>query len=92
MIERGTGPKSLMEGLKGGQEVRNNLTVCICVSYCSVSRVRPSDGGSASPFIEEGGGFYKGKGLGCIFYLVLWLTSTQSSSFILVSAKEDRRL
>ena len=55
-----------MEGLKGGQEVRSHLTVCICVSYSSVSRVRPPDGGSASPFIEEGGGFYKGEGLGCI--------------------------
>ena len=57
MIERGTGPKSLMEGLKGGQEVQSNLTVCICVSYCSVLRVRPSDGGSTSPFIDEGAGF-----------------------------------
>ena len=63
MIERGTSPKSLMEGLKGGQEVRSDLTVGICVSYCLVFRVRPSDGGSASPFIEEGGGFYKGEGL-----------------------------
>ena len=50
-----------MEGLKGCQEVRNNLTVCICVLYCLVSRVRPPDGGSASPFIEEGGGLYKGE-------------------------------
>ena len=81
-----------MDGLKGGQELRGHLTVCMSASYCSVLRVHPSDGGSASPFIEEGGGFYKGEGLGCIFYLVLWLTSTQSSSFILVSAKEDRRL
>ena len=31
MIERGTGPKSLMEGLKGGQELGNRLTVCVCL-------------------------------------------------------------
>ena len=31
MIERGTGPKSLMEGLKGGQELGSSLTVCVCL-------------------------------------------------------------
>ena len=49
-----------------------------CVYVCLLVRfkVHPFDGGSASPFIEEGVGFYKGEGLGCILYLVLWLTST----------------
>ena len=36
MIERGTGPKSLMEGLKGGQELRSRLTVCMSALSCSV--------------------------------------------------------
>ena len=54
MIERGTGPKSLMEGLKGGQELDSSLTVCVvCYAVKSWSHV----GGSASPFIDEGDGF-----------------------------------
>ena len=48
MIEKGTGPKSLMEGSKGGQELGNSLTVCVS---------SPFVGGSASPFIDEGDGF-----------------------------------
>ena len=40
MIERGTGPKSLMEGSKGGQELGSSLTV-------SVTRVL------RSPYLEE---------------------------------------
>ena len=28
MVERGTGPKSLMEGSKGCQELGSSLTVC----------------------------------------------------------------
>jgi len=50
-----------------------------CVYLCVVLfglQSPPSDGGSASPFIEEGGRFYKGEFLGCICYLALWLTST----------------
>ena len=39
MIERGTGPKSLMEGLKGGQELGSRLTVCVCVSSAIQSEV-----------------------------------------------------
>ena len=31
MIERGTGPKSLMEGSKGGQELGSSLTMCVCL-------------------------------------------------------------
>ena len=31
MVERGTSPKSLMEGLKGGQELGSRLTVCVCL-------------------------------------------------------------
>ena len=54
-IERGIGPKSLMEGSKGGQELGSSLTVCVCV--CLVSFGLSSIGGSASPFIDEGDGF-----------------------------------
>ena len=37
----------------------------------------PLDGGSASPFIDEGAGFTRVRALGRVLYLVLWLTSTQ---------------
>ena len=49
MIERGTGPKSLMEGSKGCQEPSSSLTVC---DVCS-SKVRPLVGGSTSSFIDK---------------------------------------
>ena len=52
MIERGIGPKSLMEGSKGGQELGSSLTVYVCRVVRS-----PFVGGSASPFIDEGDGF-----------------------------------
>ena len=55
MIERETSPKSLMEGLKGGQELDRSLTVWVlCVMPIKVG---PLVGGSASPFIDEGDGF-----------------------------------
>ena len=54
MVKRGTGPKSLMEGSKGCQELGSSLTVC---DVCCLSRVGPFVGGSASPFIDEGDGF-----------------------------------
>ena len=54
MVERGTGPKSLMEGSKGCQELGISLTVC---DVCCSSRVRPLIEGSTSPFIGEGDGF-----------------------------------
>ena len=33
-----------MEGLKGGQELRSRLIVCMSASYCLVLRVPPPDG------------------------------------------------
>ena len=54
MVERGTGPKSLMEGSKGCQEPDSSLTVC---DVCCSSRVGPFVEGSTSPFIDEGDGF-----------------------------------
>ena len=36
------------------------------------------DGGSASPFIDEGAGFTRVRALGHVLYLVLWLMSTRS--------------
>ena len=51
MVERGTGPKSLMEGSKGCQEPDSSLTVC---GVCCPSKVGPFVGGSTSPFIDEG--------------------------------------
>ena len=50
MIKRGTGPKSLMEGSKGSQELGSSLTMCV---HCVVSGL-PLVGGSASPFIDKG--------------------------------------
>ena len=38
----------------------------------------PLDGGSASPFIDEGAGFTKVRVPRRVLYLVLWLTSTPS--------------
>ena len=78
MIERGTGPKSLMEGLKGGQELRSRLTVCMSAFSCSVLFFGPPNGGSASPFIDEGAGFTRVRALGRVLYLVLWLMSIWS--------------
>ena len=54
MVERGTSPKSLMEGSKGCQELVSSLTVC---DVCCSSRVGALIEGSTSPFIDEGDGF-----------------------------------
>jgi len=54
MVERGTGPRSLMEGSKGCQEPDSSLTVC---DVCCSSRVGPFVEGSTSPFIDEGDDF-----------------------------------
>ena len=62
MIERGTSPKSLMEELKGGQELHSRLTVCMSAFSCSVLFSVPLYGIGASPFIDQGGGFYKDEG------------------------------
>ena len=91
MIERGTGPKSLMEGLKGGQELGSSLTVCVCVLYRFV-KVPLLDGGSASPFIEEGAGFYKGEGFRMRTLLSLVAHVYPAWFFILMSVKEDKHL
>ena len=64
MIERGTGPKSLMEGLKGGQELGSRLTMCVLPCFFP-----PPSGGGASPFIDEGDGFTRVSGLGSVLYL-----------------------
>ena len=50
MVERGTGPKSLMERSKGRQELDCCLTVS-CVSKRSI----PLVGCPALPFIDQGG-------------------------------------
>ena len=68
-----------MERLKGGQELDGSLTESVCLVLFG-SKVLPSDGGSASPFIDEGAGFTMVRAPGCVLYLVLWLTSTRSSS------------
>ena len=65
MIEIGTGPKSLLKGSKGGQELGSRLTMC--VSPCFF--VPPLSGGGASPFIDEGDGFTRVSGLGSVLYL-----------------------
>ena len=77
-----------MEGLKGGQELGSRLTVC--VFCCSVSH--PFDGGSASPFIEEEAGFYKGEGFRMRTLLSLVAHVYPAWFFILMSEKEDKRL
>ena len=54
MVERGTGPRSLMEGSKGCQEPGSGLTVrdvCCVVRQKSV----PLVGSPALPFIDQGG-------------------------------------
>ena len=81
-----------MEGLKGGQELRSRLTVCMSALYCSVLFVRPPDGGSASPFIEKGGGLYKGEVFRMYTLLSLVAHVYLASFFILMSMKEDKRL
>ena len=81
-----------MEGLKGGQELGSNLTVCVCVSCIVRSKVRPFDGGSASPFIEEGAGFYKREGFRMRTLLSLVAHVYLAWFFILMSMKEDKRL
>ena len=81
-----------MEGLKGGQELGSRLTVCVCVSSAVRSEVPPFDGGSASPFIEEGAGFYKGEGFRMRTLLSLVAHVYLAWFFILMSTKEDKRL
>ena len=51
MIERGTCPKSLMEGSKGSQELGRSLTMCVLPCFWSV----PLVGSPALPFIDQGG-------------------------------------
>ena len=79
-----------MEGLKGGQELGSRLTVCVCLLLFDP----PSslDGGSASPFIEEGASFYKGEGFRMRTLLSLVAHVYPTWFFILMSAKEDKRL
>ena len=89
-MERETGPKSLMEGVKGGQELGSRLTVC--VSSAARSEVPPFDEGSASPFIEEGAGFYKGEGFRTRTLLSLVARVYLAWFFILMGTKEDKRL
>ena len=79
-----------MEGLKGGQELGSSLTVC--VSCIVRSKVHPLDGGSASPFIEEGASFYKGEGLRMRTLLSLVAHVYLAWFFIPMSANEDKRL
>ena len=54
MVERGTSPRSLMEGSKGCQEPGSSLTVC---DVCYVVRQKsvPLVGSPALPFIGQGG-------------------------------------
>ena len=79
-----------MEGLKGGQELGSRLTVCVCLLL--FGQQPPFDGGSASPFIEEGAGFYKGEGFRMRTLLSLVAHVYPAWFFILMSAKEDKRL
>ena len=82
-----------MEGLKGGQELRSRLTVRMSAFSCSVLFFGvPLDGGSASPFIDEGAGFYKGKGSRTRTLLSLVAHVYPVWFFILMSVKEDKRL
>ena len=66
-----------MERLKGGQELDGSLTESVCLVLFG-SKVLLPDGGSASPFIDEGAGFTRVRALGRVLYLVLWLMSTRS--------------
>ena len=54
MVERGTGPRSLMEGLKGCQEPGGRLAMCdVC---CFVrQKLVPLVGSPALPFIDQEG-------------------------------------
>ena len=53
MVERGTGPGSLMKGLKGCQEPGSSLTVCdVCCVVQSLSLCWRKH----IPFIDEGDG------------------------------------
>ena len=81
-----------MEGLEGGQELCSHLTVCVCVSCVVRSKVLLLEGASASPFIEEGAGFYKGEGFRMRTLLSLVVHVYPAWSFILMSVKEDKRL
>ena len=51
MIEREIGPKSLMEGSEGNQELGSSLTMCVC---CVVF-VPPSNGEPYPPFYRPRG-------------------------------------
>ena len=53
MVKRGTGPRSLMEGSKGGQEPDGGLAVYVS---CSLKvDLPPLAGCPAPPFIDQGG-------------------------------------
>ena len=59
--------------------VKSFVAVCMSAFYCFVLFfLVPLDGGSASPFIDEGAGFTRVRALGRVLYLVLWLMSTRS--------------
>ena len=92
IYERGTGPKSQMEGLKGCQEVRDHLTVCICVSYCSVSRVPPFRWRKRIPFYRGRGSLLQGRVFRMYMLLSLVAHVYLTSFFILMSTNEDKRL
>ena len=64
----------------------------MCVSSAVRSEVPPFDGGSASPFIEEGAGFYKGEGFRMRILPSLVAHVYLAWFFILMSVKEDKRL
>ena len=64
MVERGTGPRSLMEGSKGCQEPGGSLALCVmCRTELSMSlfvcvacqKSVPLVGSPALPFIDQGG-------------------------------------
>ena len=78
--------------MKGGQELRSNLD---CVYVCLLlfgQKSIPLEGGSASPFIEDGAGFYKGEGFRMRTLLSLIAHVYLAWFFALMSAKEDKRL
>ena len=60
---------------------------CVCVSCVVQSKVRPLDGRSASPFIDEGAGFTRMRALPNLVAHVY-----PAQFFILMSAKEDKCL
>ena len=53
MVERGTGPKSLIERSKGHQELGCCLAVCCVELICQ--KLVPLVGCPALPFIDQGG-------------------------------------